>query len=136
MKATMPSLVVPSEFCPNRVGGLEEPFVSNLEENLRPSQVERDREWLECGARPPLSLWRCREGVLYSPATARPYTQHYRLPYPGCSHFVRGSIGAEARRVGMTHHATLMAQPATIGLVRRPDDSPSDADVDVELAWR
>ncbi|RRT45316.1 hypothetical protein B296_00055217 [Ensete ventricosum] len=136
MKATIPSLAAPSEFCLDRVGGLEEPFVSNLEENLRPSQVERDREWLECGARPLLSLWRCREGVLYSPAAARSYTQPYRLPYPGCSHFVRGSIGAEAWRVGMTHHAILLVQPATVGLARRPDDSPSDTDVDVEVAWR
>ncbi|RWW60589.1 hypothetical protein BHE74_00032487 [Ensete ventricosum] len=51
MKAAIPSLIAPSSLCLDRIGGLEEPFVSDLEENLYPSCVEWDRE------RPERGLW-------------------------------------------------------------------------------
>ncbi|RZR88774.1 hypothetical protein BHM03_00016405 [Ensete ventricosum] len=44
MKATIPFLITPSSLRPDRVGGPEELFVPDIEENLRPSRVEQDRE--------------------------------------------------------------------------------------------
>ncbi|RRT61530.1 hypothetical protein B296_00041848 [Ensete ventricosum] len=40
MKMTIPSLVASYCLCPDQVGGLEEPLVLDLEENLCPSQVK------------------------------------------------------------------------------------------------
>ncbi|RWW10278.1 hypothetical protein GW17_00026185 [Ensete ventricosum] len=40
MKMTIPSLVASYGLCPDQVGGLEEPLVLDLEENLSPSRVK------------------------------------------------------------------------------------------------
>ncbi|RRT72360.1 hypothetical protein B296_00007029 [Ensete ventricosum] len=46
MEMILPSLVASSGLCYDRVGGLEEPLVSDLEENLYPSRVEWNAESL------------------------------------------------------------------------------------------
>ncbi|RWW61174.1 hypothetical protein BHE74_00031781 [Ensete ventricosum] len=55
METTIPSLVAPFGLCPDRVGGPKEPLVSDLEENLCPSRVERNRRWLRWGQFWPIS---------------------------------------------------------------------------------
>ncbi|RWW31784.1 hypothetical protein GW17_00003579 [Ensete ventricosum] len=45
METIIPSLVTSSGLCPDRVGGPEEPLVSDLEENLYLSRIEWDRWW-------------------------------------------------------------------------------------------
>ncbi|RWW25178.1 hypothetical protein BHE74_00035527 [Ensete ventricosum] len=42
------------------------------------------------------------------------------------------SVGTEAWREGMVHHAALTARAATVGLARRPDGATSCADVAVD----